>query len=37
MYQEWIIELKAMADRIINMRHQLFDALRSRGNSHPPF
>ncbi|CAA3031300.1 aspartate aminotransferase, cytoplasmic [Olea europaea subsp. europaea] len=31
MYQEWIIELKAMADRIINMRHQLFDALRSRG------
>ncbi|XP_022854571.1 aspartate aminotransferase, cytoplasmic-like [Olea europaea var. sylvestris] len=31
MYQEWTIELKAMADRIINMRHLLFDALRSRG------
>ncbi|CAI9775701.1 unnamed protein product [Fraxinus pennsylvanica] len=31
MYQEWTIELKAMADRIINMRQQLFDALRSRG------
>ncbi|KAM0938575.1 putative aspartate transaminase [Dioscorea sansibarensis] len=31
MYQEWTIELKAMADRIISMRHQLFDALRARG------
>ncbi|KAH6790893.1 aspartate aminotransferase 3 [Perilla frutescens var. frutescens] len=31
MFQEWEIELKAMADRIISMRKQLFDALRSRG------
>lgn len=31
MYQEWTIELKAMAERIISMRQQLFDALRSRG------
>ncbi|KAL0297277.1 UNVERIFIED_CONTAM: Aspartate aminotransferase 3, chloroplastic [Sesamum radiatum] len=31
MFQEWTIELKAMADRIISMRQQLFDALRSRG------
>ncbi|KAL8054307.1 hypothetical protein ABFX02_05G128900 [Erythranthe guttata] len=31
MFQEWTVELKAMADRIINMRTQLFDALRSRG------
>ncbi|XP_030452450.1 aspartate aminotransferase, cytoplasmic-like [Syzygium oleosum] len=31
MYNEWTIELKAMADRIISMRHQLFDALRARG------
>ncbi|KAJ6841690.1 aspartate aminotransferase, cytoplasmic-like [Iris pallida] len=31
MYNEWTIELKAMADRIISMRHQLFDALRTRG------
>ncbi|KAL0327550.1 UNVERIFIED_CONTAM: Aspartate aminotransferase 3, chloroplastic [Sesamum angustifolium] len=30
MFQEWTIELKAMADRIICMRQQLFDALRSR-------
>lgn len=32
MFQEWEVELKAMADRIISMRKQLFDALRSRGN-----
>ncbi|KAH7685717.1 Aspartate aminotransferase protein [Dioscorea alata] len=31
MYNEWTIELKAMADRIISMRHQLFEALRERG------
>lgn len=31
MYHEWTIELKAMADRIISMRQQLFDALRTRG------
>ncbi|KAE8654587.1 Aspartate aminotransferase [Hibiscus syriacus] len=31
MFREWTIELKAMADRIISMRKQLFDALRTRG------
>ncbi|ONK69048.1 uncharacterized protein A4U43_C05F18740 [Asparagus officinalis] len=31
MYKEWTLELKAMADRIISMRQQLFDALRARG------
>ncbi|XWS17281.1 hypothetical protein CRYUN_Cryun33cG0054000 [Craigia yunnanensis] len=31
MYSEWKIELKAMADRIISMRKQLFDALSTRG------
>ncbi|CAL4973941.1 unnamed protein product [Urochloa decumbens] len=31
MYNEWTVELKAMADRIISMRQQLFDALKSRG------
>ncbi|KAF5936160.1 hypothetical protein HYC85_027289 [Camellia sinensis] len=31
MYNEWTIELKAMADRIISMRHKLFEALRARG------
>jgi aspartate aminotransferase, cytoplasmic len=31
MFNEWTLELKAMADRIINMRQQLFDALKSRG------
>ncbi|KAF2304848.1 hypothetical protein GH714_039164 [Hevea brasiliensis] len=31
MYNEWTIELKAMADRIITMRQQLFDALSARG------
>lgn len=31
MYNEWTIELKAMADRIISMRHELFDALRAKG------
>ena len=31
MFHEWTLELKAMADRIISMRQQLFDALRARG------
>lgn len=31
LFNEWTIELKGMADRIISMRQQLFDALRSRG------
>ncbi|XP_065850180.1 aspartate aminotransferase, cytoplasmic [Euphorbia lathyris] len=31
LYKEWTIELKAMADRIISMRQQLFDALSARG------
>ncbi|KAI3862270.1 hypothetical protein MKX03_037135 [Papaver bracteatum] len=31
LYNEWTLELKAMADRIISMRQQLFDALRARG------
>ncbi|OEL22456.1 Aspartate aminotransferase, cytoplasmic [Dichanthelium oligosanthes] len=31
MFNEWTVELKAMADRIISMRQQLFDALKSRG------
>lgn len=31
MFNEWTIELKAMADRIISMRQKLFDALRSKG------
>ena len=31
MFHEWTLELKAMADRILSMRQQLFDALRARG------
>ncbi|CAH8391432.1 unnamed protein product [Eruca vesicaria subsp. sativa] len=31
LFNEWTLELKAMADRIISMRKQLFEALRSRG------
>ncbi|TYI22000.1 hypothetical protein ES332_A06G076500v1 [Gossypium tomentosum] len=31
MYNEWKIELKAMADRIFSMRKQLFDALSAKG------
>ncbi|KAL0333897.1 UNVERIFIED_CONTAM: Aspartate aminotransferase, cytoplasmic [Sesamum angustifolium] len=31
MYTEWSVELKAMADRIISMRQQLYDALCARG------
>ncbi|XP_020275999.1 uncharacterized protein LOC109850385 isoform X2 [Asparagus officinalis] len=30
MYNEWTTELKVMADRIISMRQQLFDALQTR-------
>ncbi|OVA20333.1 Aspartate/other aminotransferase [Macleaya cordata] len=33
LYNEWTIELKAMADRIISMRQQLFDALRTRAGT----
>ncbi|KAK2970976.1 hypothetical protein RJ640_027457 [Escallonia rubra] len=31
LYNEWTVELKAMADRIISMRKQLFDALQAKG------
>lgn len=31
LYHEWTVELKAMADRIITMRQELFDALQARG------
>ncbi|XP_020574476.1 aspartate aminotransferase, cytoplasmic [Phalaenopsis equestris] len=31
MYNEWMVELKMMADRIISMRKQLFDTLHERG------
>ncbi|KAJ7965980.1 Aspartate aminotransferase [Quillaja saponaria] len=31
LYNDWTIELKGMADRIISMRRQLFDALHTRG------
>ncbi|GAB2284853.1 Aspartate aminotransferase 3, chloroplastic [Dionaea muscipula] len=31
MFDEWTIELKAMADRIISMRQKLFDVLHARG------
>ncbi|KAL2500853.1 Aspartate aminotransferase 3 [Forsythia ovata] len=31
LYDEWTVELKAMADRIISMRKQLYDALQARG------
>ncbi|KAK4481220.1 hypothetical protein RD792_012103 [Penstemon davidsonii] len=31
MYREWTVELKAMADRIILMRQQLFYALKDKG------
>ncbi|XP_031108850.1 aspartate aminotransferase, cytoplasmic-like [Ipomoea triloba] len=31
MFEEWTIELKAMADRIISMRKQLFDAIQAKG------
>ncbi|KAL3687952.1 hypothetical protein R1sor_014261 [Riccia sorocarpa] len=30
LFEEWKVELKAMAERIISMRHQLFDALAAR-------
>lgn len=31
MYDEWTVELKAMADRIISMRQQLYDAMQAQG------
>ncbi|KAL8153199.1 hypothetical protein V2J09_010959 [Rumex salicifolius] len=31
LFNEWTVELKAMADRIISMRSQLFDALTAKG------
>lgn len=31
MYDEWTVELKAMADRIISMRQQLYAAMQARG------
>jgi aspartate aminotransferase len=31
LYYEWTVELKAMADRIISMRQQLFAALQAKG------
>ncbi|GMG99060.1 hypothetical protein Nepgr_000900 [Nepenthes gracilis] len=31
MFNEWTVDLKAMADRIISMRQKLFEALRGRG------
>eukprot|EP01018_Ginkgo_biloba_P016418 Gb_29504 [translate_table: standard] len=31
LYYDWTVELKNMADRIISMRHQLYDALKARG------
>ncbi|CAN6847434.1 unnamed protein product [Brassica oleracea] len=31
LFNEWTLELKAMADRIISMRKQLFEALSARG------
>ncbi|KAL8170744.1 hypothetical protein V2J09_022548 [Rumex salicifolius] len=31
MFDEWTVELKAMAERIMSMRQLLFDALRTRG------
>lgn len=34
MYHQWTIELKEMAERIISMRQQLFNALKSRGTNY---
>eukprot|EP00850_Spirogloea_muscicola_P023708 SM000380S14650 [mRNA] locus=s380:49093:52977:+ [translate_table: standard] len=31
LFDEWMVELKGMADRIIRMRHQLYEALQERG------
>ncbi|CAK9227492.1 unnamed protein product [Sphagnum troendelagicum] len=31
LFADWTVELKAMADRIISMRHQLYDTLKARG------
>lgn len=35
LYKEWIAELKGMANRIIAMRKELFNALKSRGTPLP--
>ena len=31
LFNEWTVELKNMADRIIKMREELYEALKSRG------
>jgi aspartate aminotransferase len=31
LFHDWTVELKGMADRIITMRHQLYDALKQKG------
>ncbi|KAL8149228.1 hypothetical protein AgCh_006295 [Apium graveolens] len=36
LYNEWTLELKAMADRIICMRKELFDALQAKGKATLP-
>lgn len=33
MYDEWTVELKAMINRIIDLRRLLYDALHDRGKS----
>jgi aspartate aminotransferase len=33
MFDEWTVELKAMIDRIIHLRQQLYGALRDRGKA----
>lgn len=33
MYNEWSIEVKAMADRLMSMRQHLFNALRDKGTA----
>jgi len=33
MFDEWTVELKAMIDRIIHLRQQLYDALHDRGKA----
>uniref|UniRef100_A0A162AJ76 Aspartate aminotransferase n=1 Tax=Daucus carota subsp. sativus TaxID=79200 RepID=A0A162AJ76_DAUCS len=35
LYNEWTLELKAMADRIISMRQELFNALQAKGKATP--
>jgi hypothetical protein len=33
LFHDWTVELKGMADRIITMRHQLYDALKQKGKT----